>query len=358
MRSPFTNRAVRGLGEILLIVVGILLALYLDDWNERRKAAETFEEVLERVYTDIRKERFETNRDDREREMQRDLIDRMLHAPETIDDDILPIALFYLDLPGADYVLSPSAAALREQVDLLMISANTPRQLKVVKDLMDYSASTWARQDRRWVQLTAGTSAAPLKPLLLEAGLRDPALVWHFSALNDFRNTLEMQTFEITEGERKIARALLDDPQLRRRLQSLATEQENYFYSNTRGRTVDVLMRKVLDEYPDLRLLFEDLSIVGTAVTTGMELSQTWGTDLPMQRVPGSAGEWTLDAELAPGSFKFRTGGTWDENWGGIGFPAGELSWFGDNIEITEAGRYRITADLDQERFEVRRLDE
>jgi hypothetical protein len=40
------------------------------------------------------------------------------------------------------------------------------------------------------------------------------------------------------------------------------------------------------------------------------------------------------------------------------GFPAGELSWFGDNIEITEAGRYRITADFDQERFELRRLDE
>lgn len=66
------------------------------------------------------------------------------------------IALFYLDLPGTDYVLSPAAAALREQVDLLMMNANTPRQLQVVKDLMDYTAMTWARQDLRGIQATAG----------------------------------------------------------------------------------------------------------------------------------------------------------------------------------------------------------
>ncbi|MEJ2534942.1 MAG: hypothetical protein P8008_05625, partial [Gammaproteobacteria bacterium] len=316
-----------------------------------------FEEVLERVYTDIRKEAFQVRRDEQENELQRNLIDRMLHAPDSLSDEVLPFALFYLDLPGVDYVLSPSAAALREQVDLLMISANDPRQLKVVRDIMDYSASTWALQDQRWVQLNAGTAPAPLKPLLLEAGLRDPALVWQYSALNDFGNSTAMLDFRFTGREREIARALLEDPRVRRRLESLAAQKENYFYAVTRGRTVDVLIQKVREAYPDLKLQFEDLSIVGTAVNPGADLGAAWGTDRPMAPVPGRPGLWTLDTELAPGFFKFRAGGTWDENWGGVDFASGELSWFGDNIEIRDAGRYRVTLDLERERFEVQRLE-
>jgi hypothetical protein len=41
-------------GEILLIVIGILIALNLNNWNERRKAEALELEYLQRIYTDLK----------------------------------------------------------------------------------------------------------------------------------------------------------------------------------------------------------------------------------------------------------------------------------------------------------------
>ena len=353
-RSPHGQFS-RGLGEILLIVIGVLIALFLDDWNERRKEAETFKDTLERVYTDVKKERFQANRDAEQVQQQADLIRQMLEDPDSIRDEVLPYALFYLDLPGSDYVLSPAAAALREQIDLLMINANTPVELQVVKDLMDYTASTWARQDLRWVELTAGTDPEPLKPLLLEAGLRDPALVWGYSGLNDFMNARDEPGFQFVTAEQLRARELLSDPRIVARLETLAAVKLNYFYSDTRTRSVDSLSRKIREAYPGLQLLFRDLSVIGTAVTSG-STTEVWNRSVRMERVGDTGSRWTLDIPLTAGLVKFRTGDAWDENWGGLSFPDGQLSWFGDNIEVAAAGRYRVTLDLEAETYSFERL--
>jgi len=214
--------------EILMIVGGVLIALLVNDWNDRRKQSVVFEETLTRVYTDVQKERFQARRDYEDFRLQWDLMQKMLKEPDSIPDDILPSALFYLDLPGNDYVLSPAAAALREQVDLLMPNANTPREMQVVKDVADYTAWTAARQDLRWVEVTAGNGPAPLKPLLLEAGLRDPALLWGYSAINGFANA--RQTFTFTPEEKARARALLRDPRFLSRLQGLEARKTNRYW--------------------------------------------------------------------------------------------------------------------------------
>ena len=39
--------------EILLIVIGILIALYLDQWNENRKQEQQFWDSIERVYNAV-----------------------------------------------------------------------------------------------------------------------------------------------------------------------------------------------------------------------------------------------------------------------------------------------------------------
>ena len=41
------------IGEILLVVIGILIALQINNWNERRKASIQEAELLENIYEDI-----------------------------------------------------------------------------------------------------------------------------------------------------------------------------------------------------------------------------------------------------------------------------------------------------------------
>jgi hypothetical protein len=336
-------------------VVGVLIALLVNEWNERRKQTEAFEETLTRVYTDVKKEQFQAARDFAEITLQADLVRRMLEEPDSISDDVLPYALFYLDLPGADYVLSPAAAALRQQADLLMLNANTPRQLQVVKDLIDYTASTWALQDLRGVEVAAGSGPAPLKPFLLEAGLRDPALVWLYSAMNGFNNARMPGVFALTPEDKTRARAILSDPRLIARLQTRAAYLESRNVTDTRALTVGALSRKIRAAYPGLRLQFRDVSVVGTAVSSGPR-NEVWMRSVRMQQVAGAGSRWMLDLPLEPGLIKFRTGDAWDENWGGRGFPEGPLLWFGDNIEVPAAGHYRITVDLEKENYGFVRL--
>lgn len=356
MKHGFQRRFIRVSAEILMVVTGVLIALFVNEWNERRKQTEAFEETLARVYTDVKKEQFQATRDFAEIRLQADLVRRMLKDPGSISDDVLPYALFYLDLPGASYVLSPSAAALREQVDLLVLNANTPRQLQVVKELMDYASWTWARQDMREVDAAAGTLPAPLKPFLLESGLRDPAVMWRFSAMNDFYNALTLPTFAFTPEEEARARALLGDPRLIARLQTRAAYLENIWASDTRNSTVDALSRKIREAYPGLQPLFRDVSVIGTAVTRDEPRGEAWSRSVRMQRVAGAENRWTLERFLDAGLIKFRTGDAWDENWGGRSFPAGQLLWFGDNITVPAPGQYRITVDLDKENYGFVRL--
>lgn len=342
--------------EILMVVTGVLIALFVNEWNERRKQTAAFEDTLARVYTDVKKEQFQTGRDVAETRLQADLVRRMLEEPDSIPDDVLPYALFYLDLPGARYVLSPAAAALREQVDLLMLNATTPRQLQVVKELVDYASFTRARQDEREVDAVAGTLPALIKHLLLEAGLRDPALVWGYSAMNDFFNARNQPAFAFTPEEKTRARALLGDPRLIARLHTRAAYLGNVWSADTRIITVSALSRKIRAAYPDLQPLFRDVSVIGTAVSRFGTDAEVWGRSVRMQRVAGAGSRWTLDHSLYAGLMKFRTGDAWDENWGGRDFPRGQLLWFGDNIEVPTAGRYRITVDLEAESYEFVRL--
>lgn len=41
----------------------MLIALFVNEWNERRKETAAFEETLTRVYTDVKKEQFQAERD-------------------------------------------------------------------------------------------------------------------------------------------------------------------------------------------------------------------------------------------------------------------------------------------------------
>ena len=67
-----------------------------------------------------------------------------------------------------------------------------------------------------------------------------------------------------------------------------------------------------------------------------------------MTRVAGFEVRWTLEVSLRNGLVKFRTRNSWEENWGGGGFPQGPAIWYGEIIPVT-AGHYRVTIDLETE---------
>jgi len=61
---------------------------------------------------------------------------------------------------------------------------------------------------------------------------------------------------------------------------------------------------------------------------------------------------WEIKLKLSKGAVKFRTNESWTTNWGGDTFSEGTCVYFGNNIEVKEAGYYNIRLDLLQKTYQ------
>jgi starch-binding outer membrane protein SusE/F len=86
-------------------------------------------------------------------------------------------------------------------------------------------------------------------------------------------------------------------------------------------------------------LLNSDIGIIGSATPFG------WDREVFMFPDPDQDSLYSITLELVLGAAKFRADGTWDLNWGGNDFPEGEAIVNGPDINIPNAGTYRITFD-------------
>lgn len=55
-QKKFKNYLLYAIGEILLVMIGILLALQVNNWNERRKTKDTFKDTLQTIATDLQRD--------------------------------------------------------------------------------------------------------------------------------------------------------------------------------------------------------------------------------------------------------------------------------------------------------------
>jgi hypothetical protein len=359
MERSLVRRLPRTLGEVAMIGAGVLIALFLDDWNERRKATEAFEQTLARVYTDVKKDWYYLDQDHASLRQQIAIISQLLENPDTVPDDTLVIQLYYLDLPKRVYIPSPAALAVREQLQWLMVNADDPTQLRVVEHLTDYVAFSWAPAAVR-TGLILDEDRPLLSPLLQEAGIRSPSPTWSGSSLNEFRQAPWREWDPApTDTEIAAARGLLASERMRSILEELRARKAKMTGTKfNEGEIALSALRRIQGEYPGLRLQFDNLGIVGAAVTPGEDTEAAWMRTIPFERLPDHEQRWQLDIDLHEGLLKFRTRESWEENWGGTDFPEGRVRWYGDAIEVPVAGRYRVTVDLKEDWYRFERLSE
>ena len=364
----------RALGEVALIVVGILIALYVDDWNESRKQAIHFRDSMERVYNAVIDDLGLVERQYDSIVQQLEIIETLVDDPEAYDDERLLHMLFFLDYPRAVWA-ETAWSAVRQDPATLGTKAASVAQLDLVEQLADY-LDNMAHDE---AALSFGADATPelVAPVLQDAGIPNPAHLFGTRESNDF----ELADFGFFTGaEIHTARNLLRDGQLLVPLRSMWARKSEYLLVASRRRDLARSMAasiKVL--YPDVRLRYSDISITGPALNE--EAAATWellltqdcnlgscvsdwirgyeiwtAHETRMIPVDGSEYVWELETQLWDGLVKFRSRGSWDENWGGKTFPRGEAERHGDNIRVP-SGRYRITLDLEHLKYEFTELE-
>jgi hypothetical protein len=369
LRHGFGRNLIRAFAEVLLIVLGILIALYVDDWNESRKQALHFQDSMERVYNSVMDDLGLIERQNRSIVQQLEIIETLLNDPEAIDDQRLLHKLYFLDYPRAVWA-ETAWSAVRQDPATLETDASDKAQLNLVEQLADYLDNM--AHDEAALSFGTETTRDLISPVLRGAGIPDPAHLFGTRENNDF---LLADFNFFTESEINLARDLLRNGSLSEPLRSSwARKAEYQLLAQRRRDLAQSVIASIKTVYPDVQLRFGEISITGPALNK--EAAVAWDDLLKSECDPGScvadwirgyelwtdfettmsrsdesALVWELETQLWDGMVKFRSRGSWDENWGGKTFPSGEAVRHGDNIPV-DAGNYRIVLDL--ERLEYR----
>lgn len=169
--------------DLAIVVVGIFLGLQVTSWNEDRLQRIAFREAVERVYTGVKKDRFNVQKDRHEYLVQIKMIRRLLDEPAKIADDRLLDTLIYVDLPGVEAV-PLAVTTIKDQAVHLMRNANSPAERELANQVNDYVAGIGLEQGTRFAATLSNVEAGLVAPLLAERGIAQRTMIWGMSANN------------------------------------------------------------------------------------------------------------------------------------------------------------------------------
>lgn len=326
------------IGEIVLVVIGILIALQLNNWNEARKNEDQFKAILEQIYTVIDQDidamiliRYGLAK-------QMAIIDSIQRNPEGIDPYILPHFLFYTDIIPGNFTSEVSY-----QIGYLNFNPENLLQSNLIKNLTSYAYAYPVNQH-------FDVNLKYFLPQLEKINLPFPQYFFGYSALNDINN-ININFFNDEEIERAIN--LLADPLIQTALKSSRGQKvANSVFIENKIRLARTNQTAIKNYYPGVKLLYGNIGLVGDATA-----NNNWDENIPLKLTNNLESIWEADVMLDNGFVKFREGNNWNFSWGGNDFPVGTGLTIGPNIPV-QAGKYHIIFDLSEKTYEFIKQDD
>lgn len=317
------------IGEIILVVLGILIALQLNNWNESRKNDHQFKAILEQIYTVIDQDMDRLDNIRNALIQQLEIIELIQDQPDEINSKLLPHLLYYVDLEHEGI-----HSEVNYHLGFLNFDPEDEEQSSLNKNLNSYANK---------IRVEFFLSRSYITPILEQAQIPNPSLVFGYSALNNYQN-IDYAFFN--QKDILKSKDLLAQEQLQNALKS----KWNLIGSNL------MIIANLIDQaktsksfiksyYPEIKLLYNEIGIVGS----GTEVSD-WNKNIPLAFTNQSRSIWEADIILKEGYVKFREGDNWNFNWGGASFPQGESLSYGDDIKVVP-GSYHVVLNLEEKTY-------
>lgn len=123
------------IGEILLVVIGILIALQVDNWNESKKKDYLFRDSVEQIFIGLKSDVEENERITRGLANQIKLIEIVINQPDTFNLLERPFVLHYIMW---DYNGVKINTGTEYFIQNLIYNPENKQQKTLAKDLADY----------------------------------------------------------------------------------------------------------------------------------------------------------------------------------------------------------------------------
>ena len=323
-------------GEVLLIVIGIFFALQLQNWNENRKKEKQFKAEVEQLYNSIKYDA-EIFRLQRERLVEQIIeIDTLLNYPEKRHKSSIPSDLIWFGFESLDDYISETNYHLTK----LTFNPENLEQNELAKQITRYVNSinqkTGIDNDELWEFIEE--KEIPFRgPFLGE----DSVYIYVHDSIFYSKDEIERVS------------TLLRTHKLRTILKTVqAGKLYLRIYASNRYDDAISIMQLIKTYYPETRLLYQDVGIIGGAIEGYIGTKSK-----PLTLTSFNKSIWEIDIYLKEGSVKFRCRDSWNENWGGASFPKGKAEHDGSNIRV-EQGFYHVILNLSENTYEFIKKEE
>ncbi|WP_372946010.1 hypothetical protein [Muriicola sp.] len=334
------------IGEVILIMLGIFMALQLQNWNDERKQAIEFNTILEQIYNAVFYDVDKFQSQIGNMSYQIEVLDLILATPDSIPLEDLPYALY-----------TPSFDNFKTYQSDVFFYAN-----QLQPDYRDTERNELIKQITGYINLTSSDENT------------------YFDLDNDrLSNFLIEENLPFPEMNREdLNRGWVDEPspgyytdeRLRQLKEDLKTLKYQSFFKTYRSQKIayrrgaqaklnygNAILDLIRNYNPDVRVIYENVGIIGTALDGYDDVG---GRSTPMKLIDPERSIWEAELYLKTGTVKFRCNDSWLRNWGGHPgmdqYLVGPAIPDGRNIAV-EDGNYHIQLDLSDYTFAFTKLD-
>ena len=329
------------IGEVLLIMIGIFMALQLQNWNQKRQQELQFKATIEQLYTTIKYDSEAFFRQSKSFEFDANLIDSLLGFPDNHREADLPYKLYNLT-----YDIETHSSESVYYVEDLTYNPKDKQQKELTKEVLNYinriTNATYKVENRLKQMLQAADIAHP------KVHFQDGRSGWDDSDQNYY-----------SDADFKKLKDMLHSKTIRTVLKSVRTVKVYNYFDALNRHTDGLSIRELIkDYYPEVKVIYKDVGIIGTSIDG---FDDVGAKSTPMVLTDEVENIWEITMHLKVGRIKFRCRDSWAQNWGVRGqeeFPKGKAVHDGSDINIPEAGNYRVVLNLTENEYEFQKLDD
>jgi len=309
-------------GEVMLITLGIFMALQLQNWNEQRKQDAVFKVTLEQIYNSLK---FDVDYFDNQLKNCDYVIktlDLLLNYPDSISKNQLPYILHSLTF---DPFVFKSETNYHAQN--LTYNGSNSQQNEITKQIVNY------------INKFDFINRSLFDDFVVE--LKRIHLSFPKVDITNYNSGwITNDSTYYSNNDLDKAKNLVNSIEFKAILNTLRTE---VYYQKARAfvRYGDgiSLMNIIKKYYPDVKLLYQDVGLKGTAIDG---FDNVGGLSTPMVKTDPENEVWETDIYLLQGKIKFRCRDSWAQNWGADTFPKGVGYHDGPDIPIPDEGNYHV----------------
>lgn len=268
---------------------------------------------------------------------QIDVINLLLEYPDSIPDSFLPFRLFDIGWENIDGHNSDVPYHAKN----LNFSPNNIEQNELSKQITFYIKDIGEKHS---------FEQTDIDDLFDELGLAWPVFIED----NAIRGIDSRDSLYYSKKDVEKLIAFKKNPKHHAILKKLKFAKVTYKATTfNRHKSAEALIRQIKTYYPDVKLIFSDVGIIGTSLDG---FDDVGGLSTPLTLTDGNNNIWETTLYLKEGRVKFRCHDTWIQSWGGDTFPKGDAIYNHGDITVTEAGNYHIILDLSKNTYEFIKL--